>query len=88
MNMLKPIVDENDPRMYRKNRCGLSVIVNGKIVLHLSDIEYFNDAMNLLRDYNRLMWYLKQRKGASYSCIPNEELHKRIGFFEKFTICS
>lgn len=88
MIVLKPIISQDDPRMYRRNRGGLSVIVKDKIVLHLFDIEYFNEAMNILRDYNKLMWYLKQKKGAMYSCIPNEELYKQIGFFEKFTLCA
>jgi hypothetical protein len=75
----------DDPRKYRKNRGGFSVVVKGKSILHL-DVEYYDDAMTILRSYKILMWYLKQRKGAFYSWMPNKQLHKEFCFFEPFVL--
>jgi hypothetical protein len=87
-NRYKIIQGVNDERLYRKNRGGFLVIVHGKMVLHLPEILYFDEAYNLLRDYKKLMWYLKQRKGARFSRIPNNELFTRIKLFEPFQLAT
>lgn len=88
MIYLKPITSESDPRMYRRNRGGITVIINNKPILHLHDIEYFSTAMEIMTNYKLLMYYLKQRKGASFSCTPNSQLYKELSFFEKFTLAT
>ncbi len=85
---LNIIKDKDDPRSYRRNRGGLYVIVNHKVVLHLADIEYCSQAYELLRNYKKLMHYLKQRKGALYSTISNTDLFEKIGMFEPYSLAT